>query len=275
MYKIYNILYIMEKKLEFKKIAADNYKRRNMRDVHPTILCKSFTMNIRNPKTPEITFMYCTTTKAVYNAYKYYPGCNISILNFADGEAIGGGYLKGSDAQEEDLCRKIPELYTSLLYSKHKCYPFGPSTSHRYTNVLFTENMLIKRDEELNFIKNPKKWRKVNVVSAAAPNLKKHELYDDDKMKKLVTNIFLTPCRYKTNNILILGAWGCGAFYNNPETIANLFKNAIEEGLASKYIAIYFAIPGEHNDSSTSNINAYTFHKILNDANLIDYKYRS
>ena len=67
----------------------------------------------------------------------------------------------------------------------------------------------------------------------------------------------------------------CGAFGNDAEQMANLFKDAIESGIASKYIAIYFAIPGTHNDSSVKNHNSYTFHKILNDANLIKYKYRS
>ena len=260
----------MEKNLEFKKIAADNYKKRNMRDVHTTILCKSFTMNIKNPKTPEITFMYCTTTKAVYNAYKYYPGCNISILNFADGEAIGGGYLKGSDAQEEDLCRKIPELYTSLLHSKKECYPFGPSTSYGYSRVLFTRNMLIKRDKNLKYIKNHNKWRNVSVVSAAAPNIGyKNEDYDVAKIKNTIDNIFNVPYHVNKDKILILGAWGCGAFGNDPVEIASLFRDAILKGAASNYTAIYFAIPGVHNDSTSHN--SYVFYQILKEAGLIKY----
>ena len=173
------------KKSEFKKIAMENFKNLNMSDVHKTRLYKYDNIPIKRIKKPTITFIYKTTTEAVDNAYKYYPGYKISILNFADGETVGGGYLNGAKAQEEDLCRKIPELYTSLLHSKKECYPFGPSTSYGYSRVLFTRNMLIKRDKNLKYIKNHNKWRNVSVVSAAAPNIGyKNEDYDVAKINE-------------------------------------------------------------------------------------------
>ena len=41
---------------------------------------------------------------------------------------------------------------------------------------------------------------------------------------------------------LILGAWGCGAFGNDPATIAALFRDAIAGRHAGAFAAIVFAI---------------------------------
>ena len=253
-----------------KEITIDNFNKRNINHVNSTKLINYCYLSVKYIKYPPIIFIYKTTLDAVDHAYQTYPNCRIAILNFANGKYPGGGYLTGAIAQEEDLCRRIPELYTSLLYSskkKHSCYSFGACTKSRYSSILLTPNMLIKRDKDLTFINNPEKWKSVSVISAAAPNIRSNQYYNHIKMKETVDNIFNTACYYNNDKILILGAWGCGAFGNDPTGIANLFKNAILKGMASNYIAIYFAIPGIHNDRNS--YNSYMFYNVLNKAGLI------
>merc|ERR1712117_908757 len=81
------------------------------------------------------------------------PHNKVCALNFANGERVGGGYLNGARAQEEELCRQFPSLYTSLRRAQDSggAYPFGPCTfnggrdAHRYADVLFTSRLVARR----------------------------------------------------------------------------------------------------------------------------------
>ena len=256
-----------------RQIRRDNYKRLDKNHIRKTQLINYSKIDINNIKIPPIIFLYKDTIEAVNYISINYPGYKISILNFANGKYPGGGYINGAIAQEEDICRKLPEFYTSLLYSKfksmHTCYPFGAATKKRYSSVLWTDNVLIKRDKNLNYITDKNKWKSIGIVSAAAPNINGNDYYDNSEINKTVNNIFITPVKFSNTNILILGAWGCGAFGNNPVKIAKLFRDAILNGMASKYTIICFAIPGIYNDRT--NINSYVFYKILKKAKLINY----
>ena len=45
--------------------------------------------------------------------------------------------------------------------------------------------------------------------------------------------------------VLILGAWGCGAFHNNPNNVAQCFKTVLADyGYAKYFDNICFAIYG-------------------------------
>ena len=44
------------------------------------------------------------------------------------------------------------------------------------------------------------------------------------------------------HDAIVLGAWGCGAFGNDPSLIAGLFKESIEKDVPGGYRKIVFAI---------------------------------
>lgn len=201
--------------------------------------------------TARVTFSDLTTADALkYFASKCGSGLKVCALNFANGKDVGGGYKNGASAQEEDLCRRFPGLYTSLFNAKRaNMYPFGPTGGREvYADVLWTPDLALARGSEQDgfpFL-TPEEQVCVNMVAAAAPNLnfaKPPDLYDRKLMYDAVVSIFVTPrMMCPSVNTLILGAWGCGAFGGDPKDVSELFCRAIQE-MGSLYEEIHFAIP--------------------------------
>jgi hypothetical protein len=93
--------------------------------------------------------------------------------------------------------------------------------------------------------------RFANVITCAAPN------YSVYKTKSNNINLFnyilhsrikyvLDIARDNNQENLILGAFGCGVFGNNPHTVARYFKETLEN---HKFKNVIFAIPNSSNDN--------------------------
>ena len=141
----------------------------------------------------------------------------VALLNFASEKRPGGGYKNGAEAQEESLCRSIPYLYPSL---KQCQYPIK-------NKVLLTRDLLIMRDRYHNLIYNSP--YNVDVITASAKSNFQNKL-------SLIFNVS------KHCEILILGAWGCGAYKHDPYHVASLMMKACEI-YGSQYEMVVFAIP--------------------------------
>lgn len=197
-------------------------------------------------------------------------------LNFANGKDVGGGYKHGSTAQEEDLCRRIPQLYSSLYKAqKDSLYPFGPPTCTRaevpekYSDVLFTGGLWIVRGgEEDGFEVLPREEQvEVSLVAAAAPNLRfgDKDVNDAKLLYRTMCSIFVAPRLVQPApavNVLVLGAWGCGAFGGDPVQIADMFVRAlVQDNYGQLYKEVHFAIP----KGSPENMNHDAFRKVFED----------
>ena len=162
---------------------------------------------------------------------------NIVIMNFASRHKPGGGYLKNGKGQEEHLCKVAPSLWNSL--STHIKYPFEPDS------ILLTQNVRIMRDQDYELLDENKNYI-VNVVSASAQNLK-FETYDANLIRRILENVYLTVREFfPTTETLILGAWGCGAYQNDPYQIANVM-DWINNKYGGLYKHIIYAIPDKYN----------------------------
>lgn len=104
------------------------------------------------------------------------PGANVTVLNFASATNPGGGVTRGSSAQEESLCRcstLYPTLCTPALqrdfYDVHRS-----RRDTRYTDAcIYTPGVtVIKTDTDRPERMDRKDWRRVNVITCAAPNLR-------------------------------------------------------------------------------------------------------
>lgn len=183
-------------------------------------------------------------------------GSSVCGMNFANGQHVGGGYLHGARAQEEDLCRQFPALYTSLVRAKDygRAYPYGPCTYRgdkdvqRYSDVLFTPRLVPRRAsqaEGYRMLVDNEIFDNISLVSAAAPNLKDGEVFDPLLVLETMRSVFVVPkLKDRRVDTLVLGAWGCGAFACDPKQMASLFGKALlEDKLGRLYKEVHFAIP--------------------------------
>jgi hypothetical protein len=181
-------------------------------------------------------------------------------LGFSNGVRVGSGYKTGAGGQEEDLCRRIPSLYSSLQAAKNEGhYPFGPSTCEsietpgRYSDVLFTADLVVARSSERDgyrLLPEHEQARDVSLVMAVAPNISfTDEIYDHRLMYKTVTSIFTAPLLVRPGTgVLVLGPWGLGSFGNDPHEISSLFAEAIaSDELGQLYEEVHFAFPPPDN----------------------------
>lgn len=166
-------------------------------------------------------------------------GDDVCVLNFANAETPGGRYRVGARAQEEDLCRLLPQLYPSLLKSKH--YPIQPGTA------------LLSKD--LEAVRRPGTYElccpslgKVTVVTAAMPcGIADHRPKGGWKGSAWEETVILriravlNAARGYSN--LVLGAFGCGAFGNPAPQVARVFREVISsEEFRGAFQHIVFAI---------------------------------
>ncbi|CAK9021306.1 unnamed protein product [Durusdinium trenchii] len=244
-----------------KEVSENNYALRNQWRVPRTVLVPLETcLNSRVSgmgTDPVVTFSKMTTADALMFFCERNPSQKVVGLNFANGQHVGGGYKNGAIAQEEDLCRRMPTLYTSLYNAKREgLYPFGPCTCNdpklpaKYSDVLWTPEVCIGRaSESLGYgLLDKKQQVSVSLVAAAAPNLKfadPPEPYDKSLMQNTMKAILLAPLiKQPDTSTIVLGAWGCGAFGCDPHDIADLFLNAlVSERLGRLYQEVHFAIP--------------------------------
>lgn len=168
------------------------------------------------------------------------------ILNMASYKRPGGGVKKGSMAQEEELARR-----SNLLWGlPEDCYPLK-KTDYIYTNkVTFFKDRNYQIIPEFN----------CDVVTIAAINLnglEKPANYVELTRQKIEAMV-LEPY-FKGCDNLVLSAFGCGVFKNDPIFIANIFSDVLEIH-KSLYKNITFAIL---DDGNSVGMNYQIFKSII------------
>ena len=189
--------------------------------------------------------------KRTFEAASEYKGNRIAVHNFASASNPGGGVKKGSNAQEECLCR-CSGLYLCLNTSEMWDGFYTPHRNARdpihNDDIIYTPEIVVfKTDEKKPRLMDEKDWYKVNVITCAAPNLRVHPgnpynpgdgnekivVKDSDLLaihEKRLRRI-LNVAASEGNDTVILGAFGCGAFANDPEVVATASGNVIKEYL--------------------------------------------
>lgn len=178
---------------------------------------------------------------------------NIACLNFASAKHPEGGFLKGSPAQEECLCRESG-LYSTIFQDKVKeMYEVRLKSNALYINyAIFSPDVPVFRDSNFNFLEN---YFKVSVITSAAPNAGVYlesERYDLPKNKKIkdiekimyerIKSVLLIAIDNIITN-LVLGAFGCEVFKNDPYKAAYSFKKLLYSNeFKDKFENIVFAI---------------------------------
>lgn len=189
-----------------------------------------------------------------------YPEARVAVHNFASATNPGGGVRKGSSAQEESLCRcstLYPVLNTPELMERYYRYHRNRQDV-RYTDTcIYTPDIwIIKTDSALPERMPETDWCKVDVITCAAPNLraipynsmnpgtgKAIKMNDRDllELHKKRARHMLQAASDQGAEILVLGAFGCGAFQNRPEIVARAYKETLSD-FKGKFREIEFAV---------------------------------
>ena len=228
---------------------------------------------------PESKGLSCKTvvsTKRSFEAASAYSkvGKKVAVLNFASSTNPGGGVIHGSSAQEECLCRcstLYPCLDIDMMWDKfYKTHRRAGDPLYN-DDCLYTPGVIVfKSDISFPERMDERDWYQVDVITCAAPNLRNIPSnlmnpfagdapadIEDDGLYELHFQRLDRVFRVAAANgaeVLILGAFGCGAFCNPPAIVAKAFK-AVQEKYASYFETIEYAVfCGGH---ETQNYDAF------------------
>ena len=207
-----------------------------------------------------ITVTRSKTFEAAMRLSKQYPGKKIAVLNFASASNPGGGVTHGSSAQEESLCRcstLYPTLTQGFLWDRYYL------TNRALGDVLHTDAciyspdiVICKTDSDYPERMEQKDWCSVDVITCAAPNLRNEpaNLYNPENGEAVCIlpadlqriheqrgRQILAVAAENGADILVLGAFGCGAFMNDPKVVAKAYRNVLDE-YRKHFVLVEFAI---------------------------------
>ncbi len=172
---------------------------------------------------------------------------NPLCLNFASAKNPGGGFLSGSQAQEECLAR-ASALYESLATQMSYYEVNRAHSSSLYTNhIIYSPRVPVFRTDDDALLQEP---YFVSVVTSPAVNagaVRKNEPSSVSLIPQIMhTRIrsVLAVARKHGHDAIVLGAWGCGVFGNDPCDIATWFADAIFEDsrFAGKFSRVVFGV---------------------------------
>ena len=195
-----------------------------------------------------------------------YPGKRIAVLNFASATHPGGGVVNGARAQEESLCR-CSNLYQCLTEKEliRDYYEFHRNRHNTlYTDALiYTPDVaIIKSDTNIPERLPESQWKKVDVITCAAPNLSAfrsqisvEELYHIHLCRG---GKILSAAAANGVEVIVLGAFGCGAFGNDPKIVAGAYYDLLRQ-FGGYFRHISFAVFCANTESSNYTAFAETF----------------
>jgi uncharacterized protein (TIGR02452 family) len=170
----------------------------------------------------------------------------VAALNFASAKNPGGGFLNGSEAQEESLARSSA-LHASLLrapefYGRHRASP----------SLLYSDAMIVSpdcpviRDDDGTLLEQP---RFTTFITSAAPNAgaaqanRPGELAHIPEVFRRRSEYVLAIAAAHGCRQLVLGAWGCGVFRNDPAVVAAAFSGHLRHGSwAGRFERVVFSV---------------------------------
>ncbi|MEU7559713.1 TIGR02452 family protein [Streptomyces eurythermus] len=157
----------------------------------------------------------------------------VAVLNFASARNPGGGYLNGAQAQEEALCR-ASALHTCLLTARGFYDHHRADRDPFYTDrVIHSPGVPVFRDDRGRLLAEP---YPVGFLTAAAPNAGVIRRTAPERAAELpgalavrAERVLETAAAHGYRR-LVLGAWGCGVFQNDPARVAGAFRAALGPG---------------------------------------------
>lgn len=243
--------------------------------VKSTILYKENFVSNRSPqKDGFVSFQENLTLRAAESFVDRQK--HVAILNFANPIEPGGGVLRGAEAQEEYLCR-TSNLYKALISENAKEYyylNYEIKNENQFNSIYLGTDMVLYSPDVM-VLKGDAGYKpffgggeekymdipyNVDVLTCAAPFFSGlgYILADGDLehlLKRRIRNIFEVAIENNVE-VLILGAFGCGAFHNPPQVVAKAFRNVLlEKRYMKAFDSVVFAV--KRSESVCPNIEAF------------------
>ncbi|MFG2883610.1 TIGR02452 family protein [Streptomyces sp. NPDC048297] len=191
-------------------------------------------------------------------------GAPVAALNFASARNPGGGYLNGAQAQEEAVCR-ASALYACLLearafYEHHRAHR-DPFYSDR---VIHSPAVPVFRDDRGRLLAEP---YPVGFLTAAAPNAGVVRRTAPERVGEIPAALarragrVLETAAAHGYRRLVLGAWGCGVFQNDPAQVAGAFRALLGPGgrFARTFEHVVFGVLDRSPGATTREAFAWEF----------------
>ncbi|MGW8990217.1 TIGR02452 family protein [Streptomyces zhihengii] len=171
----------------------------------------------------------------------------VAVLNFASARNPGGGYLNGAQAQEEALCR-ASALHTTLLcapaYYAHHREDRSPFYSDR---VIASPGVPVFRDDRGALLDEP---FLAGFLTSPAPNAGVIARNLPEQAHRVPAALAARAERVLETAVargytrIVLGAWGCGVFRNDPAEVAGAFRGLLgpEGRFGGHFDEVVFAV---------------------------------
>lgn len=169
---------------------------------------------------------------------------DIGVLNFASAKNPGGGFLNGAKAQEESLTVS-GTLYPAL--TTHEEY-YRENRAHRSMMYLdyaiYAPEVVFFRDGGFRLTDTPVK---ASVLTLPAVNmgqvlLKGENVQEAKRVMRRRMKLALGIFAEQKAKHLVLGAYGCGVFRNDPAEVASWWRELLEEGMGRYFDSVFHAV---------------------------------
>lgn len=194
------------------------------------------------------------SSKRSLEAAGCYRGEKVCVHNFASATNPGGGVTKGSSAQEEAICR-CSTLYfniseAAVVSSYHDAHKRmlreGQMNATYNDDCIYTPEVIVfKSDTSAPELLPQEDWYYVDVITCAAPNLRERPsngmnpgsgsspvCLTEQELKALHVkrmSRILSIAKARQEDVMILGAFGCGAFANPPSVVAEAMTEVVDK----------------------------------------------
>ncbi|KAI6115848.1 hypothetical protein F5141DRAFT_1099196 [Pisolithus sp. B1] len=187
----------------------------------------------------------------------------VALLNFASATKPGGGFLNGSQAQEESIARSstlYPSLMTDAAQQFYKLHHKDRKGGFYYHAMIYSPGVVILRNDAGDWVSpfevdvltcaavNAGDVRSKNEKSANRVDPQKLEEQIEATMRERMARILCLFEQQGAKN-LVLGSFGTGVFRNDVEVVAKIWA-ALLTGSEARYTRsfdrIVFAILGSN-----------------------------
>lgn len=197
------------------------------------------------PKQAKLRVTQVPTVKAILNHAARGTSQGLGVLNFASAKNAGGGFLNGAMAQEESLAASSGLYATQLRNEPYYAANRACGTMMYTDHGIYSPDVVFFRDEHFDLLAMPVT---ASVLTLPAVNFGQVLLKGEDSAKakramKDRMRLALAIFADRGDRNLVLGAYGCGVFRNDPTDVARWWRELLaDEGFAGLFDEIEFAI---------------------------------